>query len=204
MKSFLIFLLITLFFSTYCRFPKAKSTRLCFLSGIIAKKNAILDFKNSYFLDCEGFVNELVRKKKCNCNIFPCNNACRSSVKWIKLTENIFLDFREHYFYGLGLDHLEILDLCDNEISSISKNTFKWIPQLRYLKLGDNRIQKIDIEGFNGLNSLQVLDLSHNPILSFDIKILNYLPKLKWLRLDANMINDDLLKVLKEKDINLY
>ena len=210
MKCFLVLLLITYFFvfhtSSLVCFPKAKSTRLCFLHEIFKnKKKAILDFEDGSILDFEEFVNCLFKKRKCSCKSFPCNGTCsRQDVLWLKLRENTFFDFGCHYFYGLGLHNLQILDLYDNDIYNIPKESFKWLPRLVYLFLNNNKIKRIGILGFEGLKSLEVLDLSNNPIESFNIEDLDCLPKLKWLGFKDIPISDSLLEVLEKRKINLY
>lgn len=64
--------------------------------------------------------------------------------------------------YVHDYSHLEVLNLSENSIQSISALSLPELPSLKQLNLSHNSIQRID--GLSLLRSLAVLDLSHNQI----------------------------------------
>ncbi|XP_052068533.1 protein slit-like isoform X2 [Mytilus californianus] len=81
-----------------------------------------------------------------------------------------------------------VLDLQENQITSIDENIFNGFTRLQTLKLNTNRITSLDENIFNGLTELQTLDLQHNQITSLDENIFNGLTALQILSLQNNQI----------------
>ncbi|KAK3097802.1 hypothetical protein FSP39_013340 [Pinctada imbricata] len=61
-----------------------------------------------------------------------------------------------------SLMNLEILDLSNNNLHSVSESVFRFLRRLRYLNLGHNHLVRFDDFVFDHLTSLEVLDLSYN------------------------------------------
>ncbi|KAM0734682.1 Chaoptin [Formica fusca] len=62
--------------------------------------------------------------------------------------------------------HLEILDLSDNKIDTLRKQSFHGLESLQRLDLGGNEIIQLSTEQFRNLKSLRILNLSNNKIRS--------------------------------------
>ncbi|XP_029173083.1 chaoptin isoform X2 [Nylanderia fulva] len=62
--------------------------------------------------------------------------------------------------------HLEILDLSDNKIDTLRKQSFHGLESLQRLDLGGNEIVQLSTEQFRNLKSLRILNLSSNKIRS--------------------------------------
>ncbi|KAB0801576.1 hypothetical protein PPYR_03762 [Photinus pyralis] len=65
-----------------------------------------------------------------------------------------------------GLDQLEVLDLCFNELTTrwVNRDTFSGLVRLVVLNLAHNALTRIDSNVFHDLYSLQILNLDHNMI----------------------------------------
>jgi len=87
------------------------------------------------------------------------------------------------------LENLEILDLDNNQIDFIEKNSFSKLIKLEKLILSRNSLKKIDsIYLFDGLQSLKFLNLSSNSIEFVSSYLFNQLQKLETLDLSFNRI----------------
>ncbi|XP_072748295.1 uncharacterized protein [Anoplolepis gracilipes] len=62
--------------------------------------------------------------------------------------------------------HLEILDLSDNKIDTLRKQSFHGLESLQRLDLGGNEIVQLSTEQFRNLKSLRILNLLNNKIRS--------------------------------------
>ena len=83
---------------------------------------------------------------------------------------------------------LERLELSNNRIAAIPKNTFHGFAVLRYLSLSSNRISVLISGGFYGLQSLTELDLSHNLISDVEPGSFEGLFSLRELYLIDNLL----------------
>ncbi|XP_011875216.1 PREDICTED: chaoptin [Vollenhovia emeryi] len=62
--------------------------------------------------------------------------------------------------------HLEILNLGNNKINTLRKQSFHGLESLQWLNLGGNEIAQLSTEQFRNLKSLRILNLSNNKIRS--------------------------------------
>lgn len=90
-------------------------------------------------------------------------------------------------FYGLtNLTSLR-LDSCD--ISNFFEpEIFKFLPNLEYLTLKDNRLAKIDPVQFSPLPNLEILDLSNNGLLPWNERLFSMNYKLREILMNSNHI----------------
>ena len=80
------------------------------------------------------------------------------------------------------------LQLSQNRISTIPKDTFDGFAALKYLSLSSNRISVLMSEGLNGLESLTDLDLSQNAISTVEPGSFEGLFSLRELSLTDNSL----------------
>lgn len=95
------------------------------------------------------------------------------------------------HFDWRALLRLRELNLAQNELSYIQKDTFARLFTLQRLDLGNNQIYHVENKAFSDLRSLDVLDLSNNAlssILKGTESAFEGLEKLVLLRLDGNRI----------------
>ena len=94
---------------------------------------------------------------------------------------------------------LEVLDLSGNQLESISEPEFiAFAPNLRVLRLGGNRLTKIDSKTFQGMKLLESLLLAGNRLKSMDYEtqeefpddLLDKLPLLATLDLSNNLFKE--------------
>lgn len=86
--------------------------------------------------------------------------------------------------------HLTILDLDSNEISSVPGEIFRNCNQLRYLSMENNFISNIDNNAFAGLSQLNELSLTNNSVRTLNSYIFSSLTSLVHLSLDNNDIEN--------------
>lgn len=84
--------------------------------------------------------------------------------------------------------NLKDLKLAKNELREIFEFEFDGAQNLRKLFLENNKIEKLDPQCFQGLNKLEILDLQHNHLESLDPEIFKDLAKLRKLNLSGNQI----------------
>jgi len=71
------------------------------------------------------------------------------------------------FFSGtFALPHLEILDLSENKIDTLRKQSFHGLESLQRLDLSGNEIVQLSTEQFRNLKCLRILNLSRNKIRS--------------------------------------
>lgn len=88
-----------------------------------------------------------------------------------------------------GLTNLKMLDLNGlNIIEEIADYTFQNCPNLELLQLAENKISKIDLNGFSGLKKLKSLFLGANQIRELKEKLFSDLVSLKELYLNDNKL----------------
>ncbi|CBY23515.1 unnamed protein product [Oikopleura dioica] len=89
------------------------------------------------------------------------------------------------------------LDLSVNEFSSIGeeapfsvpKDAFENLPKLKTLKIGFNKITKINDDSFAGLEKLEELNLEYNSISEIEEKAFSNLSKLRKIFLNGNSLH---------------
>ena len=65
-----------------------------------------------------------------------------------------------------GLSHLETLNLQDNKIENLRKQSFHGLESLQQLDLNENQISQLSVKQFRNLKNLRLLNLSSNKIRS--------------------------------------
>ncbi|XP_055848500.1 chaoptin isoform X1 [Episyrphus balteatus] len=88
-------------------------------------------------------------------------------------------------FSNLG-NTLRILNLMNNELSSLGNHAFGDLEFLEVLNLSYNNISSLRRRSFQGLNSLQELDLSNNRLDQLQVEQFSNLRKLRILRIRNN------------------
>ncbi|XP_067937058.1 toll-like receptor 9 [Watersipora subatra] len=86
------------------------------------------------------------------------------------------------------LHHLEILDISDNQIQTLSLNFTSQMTNLTNFRCLNNNITFVDSASFVHNRLLKVLDFSHNFISNFDYDVVQNLSELTTLKLDDNDI----------------
>lgn len=101
-----------------------------------------------------------------------------TNLKVLNMENNRFFKMwvRPDYSFQLfgGLEHLEVLFLGGNDISTIRtphKNLLEHLRDLKHLSLNRNTLQTVSSADFASLNKLQILDIAENHILSWDSRI---------------------------------
>lgn len=85
-----------------------------------------------------------------------------------------------------GNDRLRILYLYGNPLRSLSSYQFPVLPHLRSLDLHDCQISTIDSTAFANLELLELLNLKNNKVEIVDEHVFNYMKNLKTLVLEGN------------------
>lgn len=88
----------------------------------------------------------------------------------------------------LPLTLLQSLDLSNNFIMNITKETFSGLRSLHYLNLSCNRIEVLQGETFSHLMQLQHLELQYNNIRNVSRESFHGLLRLRHLNLEGNRI----------------
>lgn len=107
-----------------------------------------------------------------------------------------------------GLTGLQKLDLNHNQLKTIKKDTFGELRSLQELNLSWNNLTKIESGAFKGLSSLSYLVLNYNWITTIESGAFDGLENVQKLDLSRNeltIIKDDLfggLSKLKELDLS--
>lgn len=85
---------------------------------------------------------------------------------------------------------LELIDLSENLIKSLTAGVFVECTALEVLNLSKNKIEKIHENAFSSLNALTELDLSNNKIEKLTRKTIKPLKNLKKLSLQSNKFKE--------------
>ncbi|XP_009880058.1 PREDICTED: leucine-rich repeat-containing protein 32-like [Charadrius vociferus] len=88
-------------------------------------------------------------------------------VKYLELSNNFIQNLSDSYMPGFG--QLEYLDMCFNQLETVSAPTLAQLPQLRSLLLGSNHLDRNYLangRAFHLLRNIEVLDLSANNLES--------------------------------------
>ncbi|XP_067937204.1 toll-like receptor 3 [Watersipora subatra] len=147
-------------------------------------------------------------------SLFISNNRLKKvqglcpSIKNLNLASNQLY----HYWFSMNeasvtrLQHLESLDISDNQITSLSWNFTSVMTNLTELITVKNNITSIDHRSFNQNHLLKVLDVSANFLTEFKYLLVKNLSKLRTLKLDDNditSIDEDLVKKFVNKSRTL-
>jgi Leucine-rich repeat (LRR) protein len=84
---------------------------------------------------------------------------------------------------------LQVLDISQNRIKELTRQSFASLTDLRFLYLFENMINRIEDDTFAQLTNLEALDLSGNGLLDVPPEIFN-LPLLRNLYMSDNSFSD--------------
>ena len=108
------------------------------------------------------------------------------------------------YFIGQAAAHLQVLDLGNNQLSSIEVRSFRGLESLVHLDLSDNSIVDVADGAFNGLRRLTRLDLRDNRIARLTASTLRGLTALRYLLLTNNRIETVDRRALRSLEALVY
>nr|XP_020853364.1 LOW QUALITY PROTEIN: leucine-rich repeat-containing protein 37A-like [Phascolarctos cinereus] len=103
-------------------------------------------------------------------------------AKTLNLKDNALHKLHKNSFEGLL--SLQYLDLSCNKIHVIERQAFEPLPFLQFLNLSCNSLKKLSygtFQAWHGMQFLQKLMLSHNPLSAIEDKFFFQLPSLKYL-----------------------
>ncbi|KAJ9601430.1 hypothetical protein L9F63_000454 [Diploptera punctata] len=110
-----------------------------------------------------------------------------TSLKQFNISNNVLELIDKKSFFGLG--KLEKIDLSWNKIKKLYPDTFKYLPNLKWLSLqGNENLFIKDNEAFLINESLQILHLQNCNLINISMKSFDGLPTLKELYLTHNFI----------------
>merc|ERR1719410_2884054 len=105
----------------------------------------------------------------------------------VNMSGNLLTDIDTQSFYDLEI--LEVVDLSDNQISTISNGAFDRIPHLKTLHLQKNKLTSYKGDIYSGISNdteLEYLDLSDNEMAYLYPESFQFHPKLKWVSFAMN------------------
>ncbi|XP_066285950.1 leucine-rich repeat-containing protein 15-like isoform X1 [Branchiostoma lanceolatum] len=117
----------------------------------------------------------------------PFENSLLKSLKKLDLSHNELVSVHPDAFRVHGAP-LEVLDLSNNNLSSLLPFTFDKLYKLEQLYLQGNNLPIIASNAFTGLRSLQTLDLQHNQISVIERDSFQLLPTLVDLSFQNNQL----------------
>ncbi|ODM96941.1 Chaoptin [Orchesella cincta] len=126
-------------------------------------------------------------------NMFDCTKVPR--IQTILLSFNNIKEVRSGF---VRLKELEIVELNENVIETISPRAFEDLTNLRILNLAGNKISILEDEAFQNLPRLQILDLSHNRLSSINWEAFEQLGTLSSFRISLSHNNIQRLLISTE------
>lgn len=88
-----------------------------------------------------------------------------------------------------GLRNLEVLDLAENELTSLPSDIFRGLSRLHELRLSFNRLRALSSDVFSGLSRLKLLLLGANDLAALPPRLFSGLSSLETLNLDRNSLS---------------
>lgn len=179
MKQLIIVLIPLLLSSTSLGQEKAKSERL-----VCSKDQPCscfsLDNNNTWTIDCSNS----------NLNttfVAPLDDTLEYTN--ISFENSQLTVLKKDEWPKAHMDHIQTLNLANNKIFDIEKDTFSRLTNLKVLNLTKNKLDSIDMDWFAGLTMLlEHLDLSDNKITTIPDNAFKKLTTLQYLHLDGNRI----------------
>ncbi|VVC30667.1 Hypothetical protein CINCED_3A022443 [Cinara cedri] len=113
-----------------------------------------------------------------------------TSIKYVNLSKNKLSSFKGEYFITKRSNGtpLEEIDLSHNQISYLFPSTFKVHPDIKLIKVSNNKFNFFPSELIAGLARLQEIDLSRNSLKTLEEFDFAGLPRLKKINLANNQI----------------
>ncbi|XP_071960197.1 uncharacterized protein [Antedon mediterranea] len=108
------------------------------------------------------------------------------TLQVLQLYQNQITSLENNPF--VGLDSLQFLNLHDNQISKIEGTVFLRNPELSNIYLNANKIQSIPANLFRNLRSLDYLALSDNQITNFHVNTFRMAGNIRSLDLQRNQL----------------
>ncbi|XP_007447121.1 PREDICTED: leucine-rich repeat-containing protein 37A3-like [Lipotes vexillifer] len=108
----------------------------------------------------------------------------------LNLSENYLTELHKDSFEGLL--PLRYLDLSCNKIQSIERRTFEPLPFLQFINLGCNSLTELSFgtfQAWHGMHFLHMLILNRNPLTTVEDSYLFKLPALKYLDMGATQVS---------------
>lgn len=132
-------------------------------------------------------------KKSVICNALKLTSiptTLNTEIQVLMLNENSIAQLNREEFTTLGLVNLQRIYLRNSNIVYINQDAFKNLKILVELDLSDNAIESLDKNTFNGNDRLRVLYLSGNPLKKLVAHQFPVLPHLRTLDLHNCQLND--------------
>ncbi|XP_032473362.1 leucine-rich repeat-containing protein 37A2-like [Phocoena sinus] len=108
----------------------------------------------------------------------------------LNLSENYLTELHKDSFEGLL--SLRYLDLSCNKIQSIERRTFEPLPFLQFINLGCNSLTELSFgtfQAWHGMRFLHTLILNRNPLTTVEDSHLFKLPALKYLDMGTTQVS---------------
>ncbi|XP_049557572.1 leucine-rich repeat-containing protein 37B isoform X3 [Orcinus orca] len=108
----------------------------------------------------------------------------------LNLSENYLTELHKDSFEGLL--SLQYLDLSCNKIQSIERRTFEPLPFLQFINLGCNLLTELSFgtfQAWHGMRFLHTLILNRNPLTTVEDSHLFKLPALKYLDMGTTQVS---------------
>ncbi|XP_065754036.1 leucine-rich repeat-containing protein 37B-like [Phocoena phocoena] len=108
----------------------------------------------------------------------------------LNLSENYLTELHKDSFEGLL--SLRYLDLSCNKIQSIERRTFEPLPFLQFINLGCNSLTELSFgtfQAWHGMHFLHTLILNRNPLTTVEDSHLFKLPALKYLDMGTTQVS---------------
>lgn len=114
-----------------------------------------------------------------------------SSIRYVNLSKNKLSSFKGEYFITKRSNGtpLEEIDMSNNQISYLFPSTFKVHPNIKIIKVSNNKFNFFPSELIAGLAKLQEVDLSKNSLKTLEEFDFAGLPQLRKLNLANNQID---------------
>ena len=88
-----------------------------------------------------------------------------------------------------GLSNLQVIDLDDNNLSSVPPDLFRGLSNLQQIDLDDTNLSSVPPDLFRGLSNLQQIDLDNNNLSSVPPDLFRGLSNLQQIELDNNNLS---------------
>jgi len=119
-----------------------------------------------------------------------------NKIKVLNLRDNELTTLPENIFSGLT--NLEILIITGNKLQTMPAGIFTGLNKLRWLYLNSNRLQTLPAGIFAGLDELWLLDLSSNKLQTLPVGIFDGLTSLVELKLNENQLTTLPIGIFKD------